>query len=62
MMHGANNNQQNAISYTLGPKLKRKMAMMKEKFEVDISELQNSVALVKKEQKDLFNAFQNCLN
>jgi hypothetical protein len=34
-------NPQNAISYTLGSKLERKLTMMKEKFELDISEQQN---------------------
>ncbi len=36
-----NSNQQNGVSYTLGGKLKRKMTIMKEKFEVDISDQQN---------------------
>ena len=34
-------NCHNTISYTLGGKLKRKITMLKEKFEVDISDLQN---------------------
>ena len=35
------NNPHNSISYTLGGKLKRKITILKEKFESDISEQQN---------------------
>ena len=38
------------------------MTQMKEKFEMDISELQNATSLTKKAQKNLFDSFQNCLN
>lgn len=48
-MHGAGGSQANntnAVSYTLGGKLKRKIGILKEKFEVDISDLQNKIALL----------------
>ena len=40
------NNKDGTISYTLGAKLSRKVSIMKEKFEIDISDMQNQIAMV----------------
>ena len=46
----------------MGARLKRKVSIIKEKFEADISELQNQIATLKQKKSKLFNAFQNSLN
>lgn len=47
----------NSVNLATAGRLKQKISLLKEKFQYDISELQNQMAAVKKKQAKMYGAY-----